>query len=106
MHPWFYALFWLSRQKLIRTFLPDRAAAVSSGMQYLAAACPASNSCTEPGSRIRFRMLTRPRWLLQTEGACYLALGLALYRAGHFPWWLFLALFLAPDLFLLAYLAN
>jgi hypothetical protein len=51
-------------------------------------------------------MLTRPRWLLQTEGACYLALGLALYRAGHFPWWLFLALFLAPDLFLLGYLAN
>ena len=51
-------------------------------------------------------MLTRPRWLLQTEGAGYLALGLALYRAGHFPWWLFLALFLAPDLFLLGYLAN
>ena len=51
-------------------------------------------------------MLTRPRWLLQTEGACYLALCLALYRAGHFPWWLFLALFLAPDLFLLGYLAN
>ena len=42
-------------------------------------------------------MLTRPRWLLQTEAACYLALGLVLYRAGHFPWRLFLALFLAPD---------
>lgn len=51
-------------------------------------------------------MLTRPRWLLQTEAACYFALGLFLYRAGHFPWRLFLALFLAPDLSLLGYLAN
>jgi hypothetical protein len=51
-------------------------------------------------------MLTRPRWLLQTEGAGYLALSLVLYRAGHFPWWSFAVLFLAPDLFLSGYLVN
>ena len=48
-------------------------------MQYLSAARPASNFLY----RTRFR-------------------GAALYRAGHFPWWLFLA----PDLFMLGYLAN
>ena len=51
-------------------------------------------------------MLTRPRWLLQMEGACYFGLSLVLYRSAHFPWWLFAALFLAPDLFMLGYVVN
>ena len=51
-------------------------------------------------------MLTRPRWLLQMEGACYFGLSLVLYRAAHFPWWLLAALFLAPDLFMLGYVVN
>ena len=51
-------------------------------------------------------MLTKPRWLLHLEGACILALTVALYHAGHFRWWMFAALLLAPDLAMLAYLAN
>lgn len=51
-------------------------------------------------------MLTKPRWLLQLEGACILVLTVALYRAGHFRWWTFAALLLAPDLAMLGYLAN
>ena len=51
-------------------------------------------------------MLTRPRWLLQTEGASYFALSLVLYRAGHFRWWLLAVLFLSPDVFMLGYLVN
>jgi Domain of unknown function (DUF4260) len=51
-------------------------------------------------------MLTKPRWLLHLEGACIVALAILLYRAGHFPWWLFAVLLLAPDAFMLGYLAN
>jgi hypothetical protein len=51
-------------------------------------------------------MLTKPRWLLHLEGACILALTVALYHAGHFRWWMFAALLLAPDLAMLGYLAN
>ena len=31
---------------------------------------------------------------------------LYLYQQGHFRWWLFAALFLVPDLFMLGYLIN
>lgn len=31
---------------------------------------------------------------------------LCLYQQGHFRWWLFAVLFLAPDLFMLGYLVN
>ena len=51
-------------------------------------------------------MLTKPRWLLHLEGACILALTVALYHAGHFRWWMFAALLLAPDPAMLGYLAN
>ena len=51
-------------------------------------------------------MLTKPRWLLHLEGACILALAVVVYHAGHFRWWMFAALLLAPDLAMLAYLAN
>jgi hypothetical protein len=51
-------------------------------------------------------MLTKPGWLLHLEGACILVLTVALYRAGHFRWWTFAALLLAPDLAMLGYLAN
>jgi hypothetical protein len=51
-------------------------------------------------------MLTKPRLLLRAEGAFIFALTLWLYHAGHYPWWLFAALFLAPDLFMLGYLKN
>jgi hypothetical protein len=51
-------------------------------------------------------MLTRPLWLLRVEGAFVLILATNFYRAGHFSWWLFAALFLAPDLFMLGYLIN
>jgi hypothetical protein len=51
-------------------------------------------------------MLTRPRWLLHVEGAAILFTTVILYAQGRFRWWLYAALFLAPDLFMLGYLAN
>ncbi|MFZ3218197.1 MAG: DUF4260 domain-containing protein [Candidatus Acidiferrales bacterium] len=51
-------------------------------------------------------MLTKPRWLLHMEGACVLALTVVLYRAGHFHWWLFALLLLAPDVSMLGYVWN
>jgi hypothetical protein len=51
-------------------------------------------------------MLTRPRWILHLEGAAILTAALFLYARGHFAWWLLAVLFLAPDLFMLGYLAN
>jgi Domain of unknown function (DUF4260) len=51
-------------------------------------------------------MLTCPRWILHAEGAAILAASVFFYAQGHFPWWFFAALFLAPDLFILGYLVN
>lgn len=51
-------------------------------------------------------MLSRPFWLLRVEGAFVLILAVNFYRAGHFPSWMFAALFFAPDLFMLGYLLN
>ena len=51
-------------------------------------------------------MLTRPAWLLRLEEACLLASAVWLYAHLHFSWLLFALLFLAPDLFMLGYLAN
>src|SRR3974390_2511384 len=51
-------------------------------------------------------MLTKPRWLLHLEGASIFLVTLVLYSQGHYRWWLYAALFLAPDLFMLGYLAN
>lgn len=51
-------------------------------------------------------MLTKPRLLLHAEGAFIFTLTLWFYRAGHYSWWPFAALFLTPDLFMLGYLKN
>jgi Domain of unknown function (DUF4260) len=51
-------------------------------------------------------MLTKPRWILHLEGAAICAAALYFYHAGHYRWWLFALLFLAPDLFMLCYLIN
>jgi hypothetical protein len=51
-------------------------------------------------------MLTRPRWILHAEGAVAFAATLFFYARGHYPWWIFAVLFLAPDLFMLGYLIN
>jgi len=51
-------------------------------------------------------ILTRPALLLRIEEASLLAAAFLLYMHFHFSWWLFTALFLAPDLFMLGYLAN
>jgi hypothetical protein len=48
-------------------------------------------------------MLTKPRWLLDLEGASIFVLAVFLYRADHFSWGRFALLFLAPDLFMLGY---
>ncbi|MEX2608821.1 MAG: DUF4260 domain-containing protein [Gemmatimonadota bacterium] len=53
-------------------------------------------------------METRPlaaRWL-RAEGAAALVLSLALYAGTGASWWLYAALFLAPDLAMLGYLAG
>jgi hypothetical protein len=51
-------------------------------------------------------MLTRPAWLLRVEEACLLAAAVLLYSHLHFSWLLFAVLFLAPDLFMVGFLAN
>jgi Domain of unknown function (DUF4260) len=51
-------------------------------------------------------MLTKPRWLLQLEGAAILCLALYFYFSSHFSWRMFALLFLAPDLSMLGYLLN
>jgi hypothetical protein len=47
-----------------------------------------------------------PRALLRVEGAAILALATLLYWKVGLSWWLFLVLFLAPDLSFLGYLAG
>jgi hypothetical protein len=48
----------------------------------------------------------RPKWLLHAEGAAvFLACLIAYGRLGH-KWWLFLALFLVPDISMIGYLHN
>jgi len=51
-------------------------------------------------------MLTKPRWLLQLEGFLILATAAYFYHAGHYRWWVFALLFLAPDIFMLGYLKD
>jgi len=51
-------------------------------------------------------MLTRPALLLRVEELALLTAAVALYTHFHFSWGLFAVLFLAPDLFMLGYLAN
>ena len=51
-------------------------------------------------------MLTRPALLLRIEELSLLIAAVALYAHLHFSWLLFGVLFLAPDLFMLGYLAN
>lgn len=51
-------------------------------------------------------MLTRPALLLRMEEAGLLTAAVLLYAHLHFSWLLFVVLFLAPDLFMLGYLAN
>jgi Domain of unknown function (DUF4260) len=51
-------------------------------------------------------MLTRPRWLLHLEGAAIFGLALYFYGSGHYRWWLFAVLILAPDLFMAGYLKD
>jgi hypothetical protein len=51
-------------------------------------------------------MLTRPRWLLHLEGASLFILAVYGYHANQYGWWLFAALCLVPDLFMLGYLIN
>jgi hypothetical protein len=51
-------------------------------------------------------MLTKPKILLHLEGALILMLTVFLYHQLHARWSLFAILFLAPDLFMLGYLAN
>jgi hypothetical protein len=51
-------------------------------------------------------MFTKPSALLRLEGVTILLVSIVLYRQSHASWLLFALLFLAPDLFMLGYLAN
>ncbi len=51
-------------------------------------------------------MLTKPSLLLRLEGAVLLSISVFVYWHIHASWILFAVLFLAPDLFMLGYLAN
>ena len=47
-----------------------------------------------------------PRALLHAEGAAVAAAAVALYFDAGYPWWLLVALALAPDLSMVGYLAG
>jgi Domain of unknown function (DUF4260) len=47
-----------------------------------------------------------PRVLLHAEGAAVAAAAIALYFDAGYPWWLLVALALAPDLSMVGYLAG
>src|SRR5262245_5141573 len=47
-----------------------------------------------------------PRLLLRIEGACIFAIAIVLYWRLSESWWLFVVLFLVPDLSFLGYLAE
>ncbi len=51
-------------------------------------------------------MFDRPSWLLRVEELALLCVGVALYAHLHVSWWLFAALFLVPDVFMLGYLMG
>jgi hypothetical protein len=51
-------------------------------------------------------MITRPKWLLHAEGAAIFAASVVIYGLQGYRWWIFAALFLAPDLFMLGYLVD
>ena len=52
-------------------------------------------------------MLDRlPRVLLRVEGIAFGGSAIALYFDAGYPWWLFVALVLAPDLSMLGYLVG
>jgi hypothetical protein len=53
-----------------------------------------------------FLMLNKPKLLLCLEGGAILAIAVVFYYSLHASWLLFAVLFLAPDLFMLGYLAN
>ena len=47
-----------------------------------------------------------PRFLLRTEGGAVAAAAIALYVHEGYPWWLFVALVLVPDLSMAGYAAG
>jgi hypothetical protein len=47
-----------------------------------------------------------PRLLLHAEGAAVAAAAIAVYFYADYPWWLLVALALAPDLSMLGYLSS
>jgi hypothetical protein len=51
-------------------------------------------------------MFTRPVILLRVEEAILLAAAIFAYQRLHYSWPFFAILFLAPDLFMVGYLAN
>jgi hypothetical protein len=51
-------------------------------------------------------MLTRPSYLLRMEEGALLVGAVVLYSLLHFSWVLFAVLFLAPDLFMVGFLAG
>jgi len=55
---------------------------------------------------LSFQVFTKPRILLHLEGALVLTLSILLFHQLHASWLLFAILFLAPDIFMLGYLAN
>jgi hypothetical protein len=51
-------------------------------------------------------MLSKPGILLRTEGAFLFALSLIFYQSLGARWWVFIAAFLWPDLFMVGYLIS
>ncbi len=65
------------------------------------AVSPSTPAASAPGTVDR-----APALILRAEGAALLAACVIAYGATGGSWWLFAALFLAPDLFMLGYAVN
>ena len=70
-------------------------------------ALPATDSADKTANQqVQGIWLFAPSILLRLEGLVVLALGLIFYAVEGGNWWLYLLLFLSPDLCMLAYLAG
>ncbi|NTU62178.1 MAG: DUF4260 domain-containing protein [Chloroflexi bacterium] len=52
------------------------------------------------------KLLNSPSWLLRLEGAVIFVIALVLYSRMESSWWLFVLLFLVPDVSMIGYAVN
>ncbi|MEV7424748.1 DUF4260 domain-containing protein [Streptomyces sp. NPDC091212] len=84
----------------------DSTTDTAAGSATAPATDPATAPATDPAAETPGVVTGRPLAWLRVEALATAAAGLAVFAATGQPWWLVPALFLAPDLFMLGYLAG